>query len=238
MSEAQTKDPRLSWQEQLAQVQGKVPEAKEVEVEVVSKEEATPAPVLPEAVPVVADAPKRHEKKVRKEPSPKPEAVPQPEVKAVAQPVEREERPIVSLRLGELRYIDLVCRVRRDKMDGYQVHLLLRKGSSTALFSLSYVGMRVRLCAREATGEFAVVFRKGTELFQDEIYGMKEVSPERLAGTTVFQQVLRFVEIKQHERRMQEAQVIPAAPADKRQAATRGKFGGHRQHRAPHDASK
>lgn len=231
MSVAQ-KDSRLSWQDQLVLVQGKVPEAKEVVAEVVFKEEAVPMTALPVAAPAVAEVPKPRGKHHHKAHTSKPAVVPEPEVKAAIQDVERQERPIVLLRLGELRHIDLALRVRKDKVAGYQVHLLLRKGPSTALFSLSYVGVRVRLCAREATGEFATVFRKGTELFQDEIYGTRDVSPERLPVTTMFQEVLRFVEIRQFERRKQEDGVVPTAiAADKRHSGFRGKSGGPRQHR-------
>ncbi len=243
MSSAQKNDSRLSWQDQLAEVQGKVPEAPaEVIVqEVVSKEETAPVTALPAVVPVVAEESKPHAKQHQhhKVHTPKPVAAPQPEVKAVAQNVEREERPIVQLRLGELRHIDLALRVRTDKAVGNRVQFLLRKGSSTALFNLSYVGLRVRLVAHEATGEFATVFRKGTELFQDEIYGVKEVPPHHLAATTVFQEVLRFVEIREFVRRAQVAQVIPVVPVNnKRQPGFRGKSAGPRQHRVMHDAAK
>lgn len=239
MSSAQ-KNARPSLQEQLALVQGKVPEAKAaVAVEVILKEEATTLVVPPEVVPVVVCAPQRHEKQQRTAHTPKPAVVPQPEVKMVTHNVEREERPIVLISLGELRQIDLVRQVRSYKTAQRQVLFLLRKGPSTALFSLSYVGPRVRLCAREATGEFAEVFRRGTELFQDEIYDMRAVSPERLPQTTLFQRVLLFVEIRQCERRLQDREVMPAAiPADKRQPGFRNKFGGHREHRVARESSK
>lgn len=219
---------RLSLQEQLAQVQGRVPVAVEVphqEVlpqEVVPKVAAAPATVVSEAKPEEKTHQSRSQPVMKEV---KPEVIKQTPAKAPVQ----QERPVVWINLSEIRYIDLAMRVRADQKEGAQCQFLLRQGPSSVTFSLSCVGSRVRLCAREATGVFTSLFKKGTELFQDEIFPRDEKilpSEQRLAATTVFQDAMRSIQIRQLRRRQEEHETPKTFPeASKGQPGFRGQFG-------------
>jgi hypothetical protein len=235
----------LSFQEQLAQrVQGKVPEVREgLPQKIVS--------VAVEVVPAVVGGVPKHnvQKHHQKSHAPKPVTGEQkPEQKSeVVKPVpvqktDWQEPSVVRLGLNEIRFIDLALRLKKDQKVGTQCQFMLRHGPSIAIFNLSCVGVRVRLCAREATGLFTSVFKRGTELFQDEIFPRDEtiLPPEqRLAATVMFQEALRSIEIQQLNRRAQDVGVPKALPAaDKQQPGFRSKFGelARRNNRVKSDA--
>jgi hypothetical protein len=235
----------LSFQEQLAQrVQGKVPEARE---DLLQKTVSVAVEVAP-AVPV--DAPKHNGQKHHQKPyTPEPVTVqekPEQKLEVVKQiPVQKtdwQEPSVVRIGLHDIRFIDLALRLKKDQKVGTQCQFMLRHGPSVAIFNLSCVGVRVRLCARDATGLFTSVFKRGTELFQDEIFPRDEtiLPPEqRLAATAMFQEALRSIEIQQLNRRAQDVGVPKALPsADKQQPGFRSKFGepARRNNRVKSDA--
>ncbi len=112
-------------------------------------------------------------------------------------PQQFEEMP-----LRALRYVDLCARVAMQKESGVTCRFILRDGNSFAAFTLSVVPTnRVRFTCKESTVSFAPIFAVGSELFQDEIWKMRDPSPERQMATGVFQQVLDAIDKRLNERR-------------------------------------
>ncbi len=112
-----------------------------------------------------------------------------------------------------LRFVDLCARVAMQKESGITCRLILRDGNSSAVFTLLVVpSNRVRFTCRESTVSFAPIFLVGSELFQDEIWRMREPSPERQVATGVFQQVLDAIEKRMSERRNERYQGSQSRP--------------------------
>ena len=122
--------------------------------------------------------------------------------KAVAVQPARLPQQFEEVPLRSLRFVDLCARVTLQKESGITCQFTLRDGNSRARFTLSVVPTnRVRFTCRESTVSFAPIFVVGSELFQDEIWKMREPSPERAMATKVFQNVLEAIDERMAERR-------------------------------------
>ncbi len=127
-------------------------------------------------------------------------------VSSAPQPA-RAPQQFEDMPLRSLRFVDLCARVAMQKESGITCRFILRDGNSTAVFTLSVVPTnRVRFTCRESTVSFAPIFLVGSELFQDEIWKMREPSPERAMATEVFQNVLEAIDVRMTERRNERSQ--------------------------------
>ncbi len=181
---------------------------------VVPQPEVAPAATTPSTTPKVAEevqAPSgevaRQNDRPRKQKPSYPARVANVERSApVTAPVRREQQ-FEDMPLRALRFVDLCARVASQKESGIICRFILRDGNSTAVFTLSVVPTnRVRFTCRESSVSFAPIFPVGSELFQDEIYRMREPSPERSMATSVFQQVLEAIDVRMAERRSERNQ--------------------------------
>ena len=120
----------------------------------------------------------------------------------------RRPQQFADLPLRCLRYVDLATHITLEKESGIICRFTLRDGKSHAVFTLSVVpSNRVRLTCKESTVAFAPIFVVGSEVFQDEIWNMREPHKERSIATRVFQSVLEAIEESMQQRRNERRQV-------------------------------